>query len=93
MNNLAAFLAQAGITIRIDNRVEYIDPRGPACRIDICVEEDGQMDTLWNTTTQWIKNWIVQMDVVKHRCTAYFGEDPEAAPQEPIAENIYYRWP
>jgi hypothetical protein len=93
MNNLVAFLGQAGITVLVDNRIEYTDPLGPACRVDVCAQENGQMDTLWNTCAQWNKNYIIKMDVVKHRCTAYFGEDPAVGPDNPTAENIYFRWP
>lgn len=93
MNNLVAFLGQAGIVVRVDSRTEYTDPLGPACYVDICVEDDGQMDALWTQVTGWTKNYIVKMDVVKHRCTAYFGDDPSVVPDQPHAANIYYRYP
>lgn len=91
MNNLVAFLGQAGITVRVDNRTEYEDPLGPACYVDICVEDDGQMDALWTQITGWTKNYLVKMDVVKHRCRADFSENPPP-PDEPTV-NIYYRYP
>ena len=93
MNNLVAFLGQAGITVRVDHRIERDDPLGPACYVDICVEEDGQMDALWDQVTQWQKNYVVTMDVVKHRCAAYFGDDPSVVPDDTHATNIYYRYP
>ena len=92
MNNLVNFLAQAGITVRVDRRELFDHPQGPACYVDICVEEEGQMDALWDSVTQWQKNWIVLMDVAKHRCAAFFEEDPLFNPPGPF-ENIYYRYP